>query len=86
MHRIQRQLQIDHNHMQRLLDCFGHEIDCYDFDSKRSADLNIILSTLDYIKTYPNKWHHPTEDIIFNWLLKKKSQRKSNHRSTQGRT
>ena len=72
MHKIQRQLHTDHYHLQRLLDCFSYEIDCYDFDSKRSADLDIILSALDYIQTYPDKWHHPTEDIIFSRLLKKR--------------
>lgn len=71
MHRIQRQLHTDHSHLLRLLECFSHEIDCYDFDSQRSADLDIILSALDYIQTYPDKWHHPAEDIIFNRLLKK---------------
>ena len=53
MHKIHHRLNTDHYHMQRLLDCFVFEIDCYDFDSKRSADLDIILSTLDYIQTYP---------------------------------
>lgn len=71
MHTLQRQLQTDHNHMQRLLECLSHEIDCYDFDSKRSPDLAIILSALDYIHVYIDKWHHPTEDVIFNRLQKK---------------
>ena len=71
MHKIHHRLNTDHYHMQQLLDCFNHEIDCYGFDSKRSADLDIILNTLDYIQTYPEKWHHPTEDIIYNKLLKK---------------
>jgi len=71
MHKIQRQLHTDHYHLQRLLNCFSHEIDCYDFDSKRSADLAVILGALDYVHTYPDKWHHPAEDIIFDRLLKK---------------
>jgi len=72
MHKIQRQLHTDHYHLQRLLNCLSHEIDCYDFDSKRSPDLDIILSALDYVRTYPDKLHHPSEDIIFKKLLKKK--------------
>ena len=71
MHTIQRQLHTDHYHLQRLLNCLSHEIDCYDFDSKRVPDLDIILSALDYVRTYPDKWHHPSEDIIFNKLLQK---------------
>ncbi len=71
MHKIHHRLNTDHYHIQQLLDCFGYEIDCYDFDSKRSADLEIILSALDYIQTYPEKWHHPAENIIYDRLLKK---------------
>ncbi len=74
MHKIQRQLYTDHYHLQRLLSCLSYEIGCYDYDSKRSADLDIILSALDYIQTYPDKWHHPTEDIIFDRLLEKDVQ------------
>ncbi len=72
MHKIQRQLHTDHYHLQRLLNCFSQEIDCYDFDSKRNADLAVILSALDYVHIYPDKWHHPAEDVIFDLLLKKK--------------
>ncbi|MCB1986608.1 MAG: hemerythrin domain-containing protein [Burkholderiales bacterium] len=72
MHKIQRQLHTDHHHLHKLLNCLSHEIGCYDFDSKRAPDLAIILSALDYVRTYPDKWHHPSEDIIFNRLLKKK--------------
>lgn len=71
MHKIQRQLHTDHYHLQRLLSCFSHEIGCYDFDSKCSPDLDVILSALDYINVYPDRWHHPAEDIIFDKLIKK---------------
>jgi len=71
MHKIQRQLHKDHFHLQRLLNCFSHEIDCYDYDSKRMADLDIILSALDYVHIYPDKWHHPAEDVIFEKLIQK---------------
>jgi len=71
MHKIQHQLYLDHHHIQRLLHCLNKEVDCYDFNSKRAADLAVILSALDYIVSYPGKWHHPAEDIIFNHLLEK---------------
>lgn len=71
MHTLQRQLNSDHHHLQRLLNCLSEEIDCFDYDSERSADLTIILSALEYINAYPDTWHHPLEDAIFNRLLKK---------------
>lgn len=72
MHKIQRQLHKDHFHLQRLLHCLSHEIDCYSFDSKRAPDLDVILSALDYVRIYPDKWHHPAEDVIFEKLIQKK--------------
>lgn len=72
MHKLQRQLQTDHFHLQRLLNYLSHEINCYDFDSERTADLTVILSALDYVNVYPDKWHHPAEDIIFGRLIRKK--------------
>ncbi len=71
MNKIQRELHTDHYHLQRLLNCLSQEIDCYDHDSQQEADLTVILSALDYVHDYPNKWHHPTEDIIFSKLQEK---------------
>ncbi len=71
MHPIQHQLYTDHHHIQLVLNCLSKEIDCYDFNSHRSPDMAIILSALDYIRVYPNKWHQPAEDVIFDLLLKK---------------
>lgn len=71
MHPIQHQLHSDHHHIQLLLNCLSQEIDCFDFDSQRSADMEIIVSALDYFHVYPDKWHHPTEDVIFQRLLDK---------------
>lgn len=76
MHPIQHQLHSDHHHMQLLLSCLGQEIDCFDFDSQRSADMDIIVSALDYFHVYPDKWHHPAEDVIFQRLLDKKLGKK----------
>lgn len=72
MHPIQHQLHSDHHHIQLLLNCLSQEMDCFDFDSQRTADMDIILSALDYFHVYPDKWHHPAEDAIFNRLLQKK--------------
>ncbi len=71
MNKIQRQLHTDHYHLQRLLNCLSQEIDCYDHDGQQEADLAVILSALDYVHDYPDKWHHPTEDVIFNKLQEK---------------
>lgn len=71
MYPILRQLHTDHHHIKLLLRCLDKEVDCFDFDCQRTSDLALMLSAFDYFKVYPDKWHHPSEDIIFNRLLKK---------------
>ena len=71
MHTVQRQLHTDHFHLQRLLNCLSHEIKCYEYDSLEHVDLTVILSALDYVHDYPDKWHHPAEDVIFSKLQQK---------------
>jgi len=71
MHPLQRQLYKDHYHFQRLLYCLQKEINCYDADTEESPNLPVILDALDYVQTYPERWHHPIEDVIFNCLLEK---------------
>ena len=72
MHPIQRQLHNDHHHLQLVLNCFSKEIDCFDFNAQQDPDMEVILNALDYVREYPDKWHHPAEDVIFNQLLAKK--------------
>jgi hemerythrin-like domain-containing protein len=71
MHPIQRQLRNDHHHLQLVLNCFSKEIDCFDFNAQQDPDMEVILNALDYVREYPDKWHHPAEDVIFNQLLAK---------------
>ncbi len=71
MHALQRQLYRDHYHFQRLLYCLQREINCYGPKSTRPAKLSVILDALDYVQVYPEKWHHPVEDVIFRRLLDK---------------
>jgi len=72
MHPIQRQLHSDHHHLLLVLNYLSKEIDCFDFDARQDPDMEVILNALDYVREYPDKWHHPAEDIIFNQLLAKK--------------
>lgn len=72
MHPIQRQLYNDHHHLQLVLSCFSKEIDRFDFNAQQDPDMEVILNALSYVQEYPDKWHHPAEDIIFSHLLAKK--------------
>jgi len=66
-----RQLDKDHYQLIRILNCLDFEIRHYKWELGRPAHLPIILDALDYIQTYPEKCHHPLEDILFAHLAKK---------------
>ncbi|WP_346837510.1 hemerythrin domain-containing protein [Microbulbifer sp. SAOS-129_SWC] len=71
MHRIYRQLCRDHKHMQQLLDAFERLLFELGRRERDPATLSLILDALDYISVYPDRWHHPVEDLVFERLLDK---------------
>ena len=38
------------------------------FDRGASVDYDLMLSVVYYMTEYPDKFHHPTEDVLFNHL------------------
>ncbi len=71
MHAIEKQLYRDHYHLQRLLAHLSQEVENYECGMASSVELPLILDTLDYIRFYPERWHHPMEDKIFDRMLAK---------------
>lgn len=69
MHAYQSQLYADHYNFLRLLRFLESEIACYESDNEGQARLDVILDMFDYFQTYPERWHHPFEDAMFELLL-----------------
>jgi hemerythrin-like domain-containing protein len=72
MHAIEKQLYRDHYHLQRLLEHLDQEVRNYECGMASSVELPLILDTLDYIRFYPERWHHPMEDKIFDRIMAKR--------------
>ena len=70
-HLLIEQLRTDHKHLLKVLYHLEQEIRAYSGMATREASLDQILDVLDYIQVYPESWHHPAEDIIFQHLLEK---------------
>lgn len=70
MNNIYRQLCCDHKHMQKLLDVFEALLQQLGKPERDPATLSMILDALDYFSVYPDQWHHPVEDLIFERLLR----------------
>ncbi|WOX04533.1 hemerythrin domain-containing protein [Microbulbifer pacificus] len=66
-----KQLCSDHKHMQTLLDVFEHLLQQLGKHDRDPATLSLIMDALDYFSVYPDQWHHPIEDLVFEHLLGK---------------
>lgn len=69
MHPTQSQLNADHFNILRLLRCLESELTCYEADQASHAKLAVILDIFEYVQFYPQKFHHPIEDLVFELLL-----------------
>lgn len=63
------QLEQDHHRILQMMYSLSNELNHYSNDDNCTKILNI----LNYIRVYPEIWHHPTEDVLFNQLLSKPS-------------
>lgn len=71
MHPTYSQLCADHFNLLRLLRALEAEIACYEAGGGRAGRLSVILDIFDYVQVYPEKWHHPVEEALFEVLLRK---------------
>ncbi|WP_428242580.1 hemerythrin domain-containing protein [Gynuella sp.] len=63
-------LHNEHKNLSRFLYCFRYQLQGFG-DPDQDANINLIMDMLDYINTFPERYHHPVEDVIFKKLLSK---------------
>jgi len=59
-------LRSDHSRMTKLLDALERQIGA--FDEGGTLDFEIADGVLHYCLTYPDRHHHPREDLVFDQL------------------
>jgi len=64
-------LRQDHKNMSLLLDALERQIDA--FDTGGHADLEIVSAIADYSLEYPDRFHHPVEDMVLTELRRRDS-------------
>jgi len=62
-------LHDQHQRMFRLLDALESEIDA--FDTGNALDFYIIDGILEYIETYPDRFHRPTESSVYQAMRRR---------------
>ena len=66
MARIIEILLDEHRNIEKLLHVLEQELDV--FDHSESPDYQILQAVIDYFQDYPENYHHPKEDIVFEKL------------------
>lgn len=62
-------LKQDHRNMTKLLDAFERQFEV--FSEAGAPDYALMQATLEYCVDYPDKVHHPKEDLIWASLIKR---------------
>lgn len=66
MSRIIETLLEEHRNFEKLLHVLEQELEI--FDRGESPDYEILQAIIDYFQDYPESYHHPKEDIVFEKL------------------
>ncbi|MFZ1951992.1 MAG: hemerythrin domain-containing protein [Pseudolabrys sp.] len=66
MSRLIEILLEEHRNIEKLLYVLEQELDV--FDSTESPDYEILRTIVEYFQDYPESYHHPKEDIVFEKL------------------
>ena len=65
----------DHSNFSRLLDLVEQQLDAS--QAGKHADYELIHSTVYYLRHYPDRFHHPREDVAFRRLVERDPQLRS---------
>ena len=63
MPQILDDLQVDHRNMRQLLRILDEELQAY--DTRGSADFDLMKQIMEYTLHYPSLIHHPREECCF---------------------
>jgi hemerythrin-like domain-containing protein len=63
MHELLHQLSRDHANLARLLQVLERQLD--DFHAGHEHDLDLLCELVEYLSSYEDQIHHPTEELVF---------------------
>jgi hemerythrin-like domain-containing protein len=62
----------DHRKFARLLDVIEQQFNAY--EAGKLPDYELMRSAVYYLRHYPDRFHHPREDVAFNRLMRRDPQ------------
>lgn len=68
MSNTMRALRLDHENFTRLLDLLDIQLDAV-VHGDRTVDYDLMQDIMRYMTHYPDRFHHPKEDLVFTRLV-----------------
>lgn len=69
VHPLAKRLRDDHRHLLRVLAVLEAQIDA--LGRAEDVDFDLMLDAMTYITEFPNRLHHPVEDVLFDQLAER---------------
>lgn len=66
---VMDELREDHRNMERLLDVLESQMEI--FRRGEAPDYEVLTQTIEYCLNYPDRYHHPKEDLLYRCLADK---------------
>lgn len=60
---LMKTLRAEHRHIARVLDLFVDQIEA--IEQGRLVDTHVVYEIMDYMVNWPDRFHHPREDLIY---------------------
>jgi hemerythrin-like domain-containing protein len=67
--------QAEHRHFNRLLDLLERQVVAFHSDNQPNFEL--MLDLVSYLRYFPDRYHHPREDVAFGRLVQREPQLQS---------
>ncbi|MDH3316041.1 MAG: hemerythrin domain-containing protein [Gammaproteobacteria bacterium] len=68
---ILKQLNSDHDNVARMLDILDKQLD--NVQQMKIADFDLMRDVMHYMTKYPDRTHHPLEDLVVHKLIERDS-------------
>lgn len=60
---MMKALRAEHRHMATVMNLFAQQLDS--IDAGELVDTHVVFEIIDYMVTWPDRFHHPREDLIY---------------------
>ncbi|MFT4519802.1 MAG: hemerythrin-like domain-containing protein [Halioglobus sp.] len=89
---MMKTLRAEHRHMADVLKLFCNQLDA--LEKGELVDSHVVYEIMDYVTTWPDRFHHPREDLIYSRVAEKNAaaadevdtlQRDHDHTAKSGR-